>query len=160
MRKLMGRRVTIAHGLEKTLEQMEREGPEFGEEVFEFLQRLPSHLLLDRGRLVVAHAGMKRRLQGKDSERARDFALYGETTGRLDEFGMPERLNWAVHYKGSAKVVYGHTPVHEPRWFNNTINIDTGCVFGGALTALRYPEMEIVSVPAHAQYAIPGRPFR
>jgi protein phosphatase len=52
-------------------------------------------------------------------------------------------------------VVYGHTPVPEPQWLNQTINIDTGCVFGARLTALRYPEMELVSVPAAAQYARP-----
>ena len=45
-------------------------------------------------------------------------------------------------------VVYGHTPVVEARWVNRTLNIDTGCVFGGSLTALRWPEQELVSVPA------------
>ena len=56
-------------------------------------------------------------------------------------------------------VVYGHTPVPEPEWLNRTINIDTGCVFGGKLTALRYPEKELVSVPAERTYCEPARPF-
>jgi protein phosphatase len=56
-------------------------------------------------------------------------------------------------------VVYGHTPVPEPEWLNNTICIDTGCVFGGKLTALRYPEKELVSVPALKTYYEPAKPF-
>lgn len=58
---------------------------------------------------------------------------------------MPVRYNWAADYRGKALVVYGHTPVPEALWLNNTVNIDTGCVFGGHLTALRYPEREAVS---------------
>src|SRR5262249_48891151 len=89
----------------------------------------------------------------------RDFALYGETTGETDEFGLPVRYNWAAEYRGRAMVVYGHTPVPEPEWLNRTINIDTGCVFGGRLTALRYPERELVSGPAQQTYCDPSRPF-
>ncbi len=70
------------------------------------------------------------------------------------------RYNWAAEYRGSAMVVYGHTPVPEPEWLNRTINIDTGCVFGGKLTALRYPERELVSVPvAGRPTPQPRRPF-
>ena len=57
-------------------------------------------------------------------------------------------------------VVYGHTPVPDAEWLNNTICIDTGCVFGGELTALRYPERELVSVPAQRAYYEPIRPLR
>src|SRR3712207_7321069 len=99
---------------------------------------------------------MKEDLQGRESRKVRDFALYGETTGEVDEFGLPVRLNWAAGYRGSPLVVYGHTPVAEPAWLNNTVNIDTGCIFGGWLTALRYPEREIVSVPARRVY-VPSR---
>ncbi len=115
--------------------------------------------MLDDGKLVVAHAGMKEEMQGRGSGKVREFALYGETTGETDEFGLPVRLNWAAEYRGKAMVVYGHTPVAEPEWLNRTINIDTGCVFGGKLTALRYPEKEIVSVPARLTYYEPIRPF-
>ena len=102
---------------------------------------------------------MKQAYQGRSSARVRDFALYGETTGETDEFGLPVRGQWAADYRGRAVVVYGHTPVADPEWLNNTINIDTGCVFGGKLTALRWPERELVSVPAERVYYEPAKPF-
>src|SRR5437870_9722420 len=102
---------------------------------------------------------MKEYVQGRCSGLVREFALYGETTGETDEFGLPVRFDWASEYRGRAMVVYGHTPVPDAEWLNRTINIDTGCVFGGRLTALRYPEKELVSVPAAATYAEPAKPF-
>jgi polynucleotide kinase-phosphatase len=159
LRKLQGRDVRIAHGLAESLAQLEREPAEFVEEVCRFLDGLVSHYVLDDGRLVVAHAGMKAAYQGRSSGRVRDFALFGETTGETDEFGLPVRYNWASDYRGSARVVYGHTPVPRPEWLNRTICIDTGCVFGGALTALRYPELELVSVPAARTYSEPVKPL-
>jgi protein phosphatase len=159
VRKLKGRDVRITHGLADTLAQLEPEPPGFHAQVRDFLDNLVSHAVLDRGNLVVAHAGMKERYQGRSSGRAREFALYGETTGETDEFGLPVRLQWAADYRGAATVVYGHTPVAEPEWLNNTINIDTGCVFGGSLTALRWPERELVSVPAERTYYEPAKPF-
>lgn len=159
VRKLKGRDVQITHGLADSLTQLGLETPEFRERVRAFLDGLVSHYVFDDGRLVVAHAGMKEEMQGRGSGKVRDFALYGETTGETDEFGLPVRVNWAAEYRGKAMVVYGHTPVAEPEWLNRTINIDTGCVFGGKLTALRYPEREMVSVPARRTYYEPARPF-
>jgi protein phosphatase len=159
MRKLQGRDVRITHGLAETLVQLEREPPELKQEIVSFLDELVSHFVLDDGRLVVAHAGLKEDLQGRASARVREFALYGETTGETDEFGLPVRYNWAGDYRGKAMVVYGHTPVPEAEWTNRTICIDTGCVFGGKLTALRYPEKEIVQVPARKVYYKPARPL-
>ncbi len=159
MRKLKGRNVQITHGLAESLAQLEPQPAEFKEQVVTFLDHLVSHYVLDDGRLVVAHAGMKEELQGRASGRVRDFALYGETTGETDEFGLPIRYNWAAEYRGNAIVIYGHTPTPEPEWHNRTINIDTGCVFGGKLTALRYPEKELVSVRAARVYYQPARPF-
>jgi protein phosphatase len=159
LRKLRGKDVQLTHGLAQTVEQLDRETPEFRERVAAFIDKLISHFVLDAGKLVVAHGGMKAEYAGRASGRVREFALYGDTTGETDEFGLPVRLNWAADYRGRAMVVYGHTPVREPEWLNNTINIDTGCVFGGALTALRYPERELVSVPAAHTYYEPARPF-
>lgn len=159
VRALKGRNVQLAHGLAESMEQLRAQPEEFRTEAEKFLDGLVSHYVLDDGKLVVAHAGMKESMQGRGSARVRDFALYGETTGETDEFGLPVRYNWSGDYRGKALVVYGHTPVPEPLWLNNTVNIDTGCVFGGRLTALRYPEREIVSVPARAVYYQPRKPF-
>jgi protein phosphatase len=159
VRKLKGRDVQITHGLADSLAQLDAEPPEFRETVCAFLDDLVSHYVFDDGKLVVAHAGLKQEMHGRASAKVRDFALYGETTGETDEFGVPVRGNWAAEYRGNAMVVYGHTPVAEPEWLNRTINIDTGCVFGGKLTALLYPERELVSVSARRTYYEPARPF-
>ena len=159
IRALRGRDVQVTHGLAESLAQLENETSEFRRQALEFLDGLVSHFVLDDGRLVVAHAGMREEMQGRASAAVRAFALYGETTGETDEFGLPVRYPWAAEYRGKALVVYGHTPVPKSEWVNNTINIDTGCVFGGALTALRYPEKELVSVPAAGTYYEPVRVF-
>ena len=159
VRALAGNPVTVSHGLGATLEQLAAETPEFRRAVQDFCHGLVSHYVLDGGRLVVAHAGLSERLQGRSSARVRSFALYGDTTGETDEYGLPVRYPWATEYRGAATVLYGHTPVPEPEWVNNTLCLDTGCVFGGRLTALRYPERELVSVPAHRTWYEPVRPL-
>lgn len=159
MRALRGKQVQVAHGLAESLAQLAGETEEFRQKVADFIDKLVGHYVLDDGKLVVAHAGLREEMQGRASGAVREFALYGETTGETDEFGLPVRYNWAAEYRGRATVVYGHTPVPDPEWLNNTINIDTGCVMGGRLTALRYPERELVSVPAlHTYYRSP-KPF-
>jgi protein phosphatase len=159
LRALQGRNVTVSHGLAESLAQLGAEPPEFSVQVAAFIDRLVSHLVVDESRLVVAHAGLRADMQGRASGAVRSFALYGDTTDETDEFGLPVRYPWAEDYRGSAMVVYGHTPVPEASWVNRTICIDTGCVFGGRLTALRYPERELVSVPARQVYWQPARPL-
>jgi protein phosphatase len=163
LRKLRGKDVQLTHGLAGTMAEIEAVAEDqqdaFRKELSAFLDGLVSHYVLDDGKIVVAHAGMKESMQGRGSGRVREFALYGETTGETDEFGLPVRYPWAKEYRGDAMVVYGHTPVPEAEWLNKTINIDTGCVFGGSLTALRYPELETVSVKSKRTYCEPARPF-
>jgi protein phosphatase len=159
VRAARGHNVKQTHGLTQTLEQYgswESEHAGSLVAVADFLDRLVSHYVLDDGRLVVAHAGLTQALQGRSSGTVREFCLYGDVTGETDEEGYPVRRDWAVNYRGSAKVVYGHIVSPRPEWVNNTINIDTGCVFGGRLTALRYPELELISVPARRAY-VEGR---
>ncbi len=159
VRALRGRQVTVSHGLAESLEQLAAQPEAFRSAALAFMDGLISHYVLDDGRLVVAHAGLKEAYHGRSSGRVRSFALYGDTTGETDEFGFPVRYPWAQEYRGRAMVVYGHTPVPRTEWINNTLCLDTGVVFGGELTALRYPEREIVSVPAEQQWYEPVRPL-
>ncbi|PFG43545.1 polynucleotide kinase-phosphatase [Isoptericola jiangsuensis] len=159
VRALRGAKVQVRHGLAESLAQLAAEDEVFTRDATTFMDRLISHYVLDDGRLVVAHAGLKEAYHGRASARVRSFALYGDTTGETDEYGLPVRHPWAREYRGAAVVVYGHTPVVEPEWVNNTICLDTGVVFGGKLTALRYPEKEIVQVAALEQHFEPVRPL-
>src|SRR5262249_27623966 len=159
LRALRGRNVQVSHGLAESLAQLDAEPDGFRADVESFLDGLVSHYVLDGGKLVVSHAGLTERFQGRASARVRSFCLYGETTGETDEFGLPVRYPWASDYRGKAMVLYGHTPVPAPEWVNGTLCLDTGCVFGGRLTALRYPERDLVSAPAAGVYYEPARPF-
>jgi len=159
LRALRGRNVKINHGLAESLEQLDAEPASFRESVEKFLDGLLGHYVLDGGRLVVAHAGLIERYHGRTSGRVREFCLYGQTTGETDEYGLPVRYPWAEEYRGKAMVLYGHTPVPAAEWLNNTLCLDTGCVFGGRLSALNYPERTVVSVPATSTHYTPARPF-
>ncbi|UYB39444.1 polynucleotide kinase-phosphatase [Streptomyces sp. Je 1-4] len=158
-RYLKGRKVQHTHGLAETIEQLEKEDAAFRTEVGEFIHGLVSHYVLDGGGLVVCHAGLPEKYHGRTSGRVRSFALYGDTTGETDEFGLPVRYPWAEDYRGRAAVVYGHTPTPRATWLNNTLCLDTGCVFGGAMTALRWPERELVDVPAERVWYEPTKPL-
>ena len=159
LKALRGKNVKRSHGLDASMEQLEAETEEFRAEAARFIDGLIGHYVLDGGRLVVAHAGLIERYHGRASGRVREFCLYGQTTGETDEYGLPVRYPWATEYRGRAVVLYGHTPVPAPEWLNNTLCLDTGCVFGGRLTALNYPERTTVSVPAARVYHPPARPF-
>ncbi|MFD6338691.1 polynucleotide kinase-phosphatase [Streptomyces sp. NPDC060131] len=158
-RWLKGKQVQHTHGLAETIEQLEREDDAFRTRVREFIDGLVSHYVLDGGKLVVCHAGLPEKYHGRTSGRVRSHALYGDTTGETDEFGLPVRYPWAEEYRGRAAVVYGHTPVPNTSWINNTLCLDTGAVFGGRMTALRWPEREIVDVPAERVWYEPARPL-
>ena len=158
-RWLDGRNVTIGHGLQQSIDQLSAEDAAFRTKAKTFLDGLRSHAWLDGGRLAVAHAGLKEEMIGRGSSAVREFALYGDTTGEMDEFGLPVRRDWAAEYRGDTSVIYGHVATSEIQWVNNTLCIDTGCVYGGKLTALRWPEKQIVSVPAARVYYEPTRPL-
>jgi polynucleotide kinase-phosphatase len=159
VRALRGRKVQVSHGLAESLEQLAAQGEDFRAEVEAFCDGLIAHYVLDGGKLVVAHAGLPQQYHGRASGRVRSVALYGDTTGETDEYGLPIRYPWARDYRGSATVLYGHTPTPEVEWINGTLCLDTGCVFGGKLTALRYPEREIVEVKAKQVWYEPAKPL-
>jgi protein phosphatase len=149
-RYFLGNKVQIAHGLETTVEEFQnldkKEQKRTRSKFVEMYESAPLYQVLDHGKLVIAHAGISQDLIGKTNSRVKTFVLYGDITGEKHPDGSPVRRDWAMKYKGPSLIVYGHTPVKEVRWVGNTVNIDTGCVFGGKLTALRYPEKETTSV--------------
>jgi len=155
-RYLRGAPVQVQHGLEVTVRELEALPPRRRAMVckkFQWLfEQAPPYLVLDEGRLVAAHAGIREEMIGQVSKRIIRFCLYGDVTGERTPDGFPVRRDWAQDYRGQALIVYGHTPVREAVLRHNTINIDQGCVFGGKLTAFRYPEREVVQVPAYATY--------
>jgi protein phosphatase len=155
---LCGKTLPLTYGLADSLEQFGRQSPEFTKQMAIFIKRLPGHLIFDHARLLVAHAGLKESMHRAATIQARELAIHGEKTGVRDQWGEI-RYPWAAEYQGNPLIVFGHTPVESPAILNNTINIDTGCVFGGSLTSLRYPECEFVSVPAKRKYYEPTRPF-
>lgn len=158
-RKLAGRNVKMTNGLDKTWAELEVLPDTEKVAIKRFLDSLISHYVLDDGKLVISHAGIKDEYIGRGSMTVRSFCLYGDVTGEKDEDGFPVRRNWVADYRGTALNVYGHTPHGEPKRENNAVCIDTGCVFGGSLTALRYPEEEYVSVRAKAVYEESAKDF-
>ena len=153
-RWLDGHAVSMTHGLQVTADDFAGTSTQHRASVSRFIRGLPFYLWLDGGRLVVAHAGIQADMIGTISHRTENFCIYGDTDNRKIPGGLPVRYNWAARYNGSALIVYGHTCVHEATWVNGTVCVDTGCCFGGSLTALRYPERRVVSVPARLQYTV------
>ena len=160
LKYLRGKNIAMTHGIDRTIAEIEAQGEAFRKEAEAFIDGLISHYVLDDGKLVIAHAGLKEAYIGRASARVREFCLYGEVTGETDEFGLPVRHDWANDYRGRATVVYGHIASEKVTSLNRTVCIDTGCVFGGKLTAYRYPEGETVSVDAQEMYYEPVRPLK
>jgi protein phosphatase len=153
-RYLKGNKVKLKHGLKDTVEQLEKEPKEFQNEIKDFLGAMPYRLLLDDNKVIASHAGLPEWAHlAKDSEKIRSLALYGDVNGSVDSNGFPIRKDWAKDYHGTRIVVHGHVPVKEPYICNNIFDIDTGACFGNKLTGLRYPEMELISVPSLKQYS-------
>ncbi len=145
------------HGLKATLDEIDKlpadDWKALKARIAKFVKALESHLILDNGMLIAAHAGITAELAGRMN--VKRFALYGETRGETDGYARRKIPLWALQYRSKARVIYGHCAVTEPKRSHNTLNIDTGCVFGGELTALRYPEGELVTVPAAQVYMEP-----
>ena len=156
-----GNKVHLTHGIETTVAELDdfslKARKNFIKRYIKFYEALPLYHTLNDGKLIIAHAGIREDLIGTNQiNLLRSFVLYGDVTGERLPNGRPLRRDWARNYRGDPFIVYGHTPVEDARFINNTVNIDTGCIFGGKLTALRYPEKEIVSVPSK-QLLIPDR---
>ena len=149
-RYFLGNKVRVAHGLENTVWELDalskEERTAFRDRYMRCYESQCFYLLLDKRRLAVVHGGLREDSMGRFSNRIRVVCLYGETAGVYEDSGKPIRLDWAKEYKGKTFVVYGHTVVEGPKIIHNTVDIDQGCVYGGYLTAMRYPEREFVQV--------------
>ena len=139
-------------GLDKTIEEIEarRDGKALKKAVGALLEQAALYLVLDGGALIVAHAGIGEEMVGKTDPETRRFVLNGDAIGKSPD-GRALRRDWAADYQGSAFIVYGHTPQERAVIRHNTVNIDTGAYRGGRLTALRWPEQTLVSVPSNFQ---------
>lgn len=155
-RYFLGNKVTISHGLETTVAEYEalstREQKKIRKKFMDLYEHAPLYQVTDGGKLVIAHAGIRQDYIGQTHHKVKTFVLYGDISGAKHPDGSPVRRDWAKQYNGDAWIIYGHTPVPEARQVNHTYNIDTGCVFGGKLTALRYPEFQLFSVPSTMPY--------
>jgi protein phosphatase len=151
-RFFIGRKVQITHGLETTVAEFEalsgKAKKVVRDQFIQLYEESPLYQVLDKGNIVIAHSGIREDYIGRNDKKVQTFVLYGDISGEKHPDGSPVRRDWAKQYTGNTWIVYGHTPVRQPRIVNHTINIDTGAVFGGRLTALRYPELETVSVPS------------
>ena len=141
--------------LEGSLRQLDAESPAFRRRAAAFLLGLPPRLSLDGGRLLITHAGDRADLRGSERD---EYNVHGHDLAERDAFGHLRREDWAALHGGPHLIVSGHTPVRQPDWrgqpgCGEALNLDTGCVYGGALTALRYPERGLLSVPAQTAYA-------
>lgn len=149
-RYFLGNNVKIQHGLETTVEEYEalntKEQVAIRNKMIRLYEQAPLYLEIPEVNVVIAHAGIKESLIGRYDKKVKTFVLYGDITGEKLPDGRPVRRDWAKQYTGERWIVYGHTPVLEPRFVNKTVNIDTGCVFGNKLTAFRLPEEKIISV--------------
>ncbi len=136
-------------GLAQTIAQIEARADKrtFKKAVAALYERASLYLLLDGGDLIVAHAGIEEDMIGKTDPETRRFVLNGDAIGKSPE-GKTLRRDWAADYHGSAFIVYGHTPQERAAIRGSTVNIDTGAYRGGMLTAFRWPERTLVSVPS------------
>ena len=158
-RALRGASAKLDAALDRSIGEIDAAGAGFRTAVSAFITSLPSHLWLDGGRLAIAHAGILEEMLGEDTDAVKAFCLYGPPTDARAPDGNPARVDWAANYHGGTTIVYGHTPMLHARWLNGTICIDTGCVAGNRLTALRWPEREIIDVPAHQIWSPLKRPL-
>lgn len=156
-RYIKGNKIQLQYGIETTVAELDllshQDRKSFHKRYIKFYEALSLYYSLDDGKLIIAHAGIRENLIGtRYSNKLRSFVLYGDVTGEVLPNGRPLRRDWAQEYTGLAFIVYGHTPVKNARFLHNTVNIDTGCVFGGKLTAVRYPEKEIISIPSQQPF--------
>lgn len=149
---MRGINLPINTGIAQTITQLSRESEQFLRTMLEMLSALPTYLWLDQGRLCASHAGMRTDLLGRATPEAHEHAINGDEPARNAAKAYDSKLHWSASYGGTTSMVYGHFRLQDALWVNNTMCLDTACVYGGKLTALRWPEREVVSVAARERY--------
>ncbi len=157
---LMGGEPPADYGIEDTLDQLEALDDSTRSELLEAFLRMymeaPPYLWLDEGRLAAVHGGIEEEMLGRFDREVWQYCLMGKLVEDANWPTLIRRADWARDYRGATLIAYGHTPCPSATLVNNTVNLDQGCVFGGQLSALRYPERELINVPAARPYFVPS----
>jgi serine/threonine protein phosphatase 1 len=115
--------------------------------------------------VTVVHGGFlpQMHVAREDIERERDVIpelrwirkQNGEWRPVPKEKKKKDDVLWAEKWRGDRFVLYGHTPLREPRRDKMALGLDTGCVYGGSLTAAIYDsgDWKTTSVKAKRKYA-------
>ena len=111
-----------------------------------YLNQLP--FSIDLGTHLVVHAGLRPGVEfsSQTTEDMTELRSLGED--RESRKGTP----WYDVYDGEKIVLFGHWPATEPRRGKKAIGLDTGCVYGGQLSAYIVETGELTSVPARQVY--------
>ena len=119
--------------------------------VADYVESLP--VVISFGDAVLVHGGVdpRRPLTEQDVERLLNTRSIPPENGYDGPF-------WFDEYEGPERVFFGHTVLDAPVVTEHVVGLDTGCVYGGALTAYDYRAEEVVSVPAFETYQ--SRPDR
>jgi predicted kinase len=123
-------------------------------ELTRWLTRLPTHMVLDGGNLVVVHASIRSDIVGvtefpseASRRRAEGRCLYGPPAKHFEDGRPVGCADWVSEWDGSATVVRGHVTVDEPEITNGVVSVDAGAGSGGSLAAYSYPESTFVTAP-------------
>jgi len=123
---------------------------------YEYFRSLPLYIRIPEANAVIVHAGV---LPGRPlEEQPASILLHGQYIGppaagsQWPSKAPPDWKFWTNYWKGSERVIFGHTVLDRPLVAEWAVGIDTGCVHGRTLTAVILPEWKIVSVPARKNY--------
>lgn len=137
-----GRRATLKPAQERARAELEVDQSRYAQ----YLNALPFVIELDEH--VVVHAGLRPfvRLEDQSPKDLTELRTLG--ADRTSRDGVP----WYEVYSGEKTVLFGHWPAAEPRRGPHAIGLDTGCVYGYALTAYVLEADKFTSVRARRAY--------
>jgi serine/threonine protein phosphatase 1 len=110
-----------------------------------YIEGLP--VVISWGGNLVVHGGVDPR-RPLDDHDARDLLTMRSFTPGNDY----RRPYWFERYDGDSRVFFGHTVLETPFESPSAVGLDTGCVYGGELTAYHCDTGEFVSVAPEGTY--------